>query len=94
MSHEIRHSVKKENIRNILEFLPVFESLRFEFGEWIPAEKGEDGIIHFGWYCLSSKSIEFMEALYLERNSPEYTSHRTPLYKEVTPEPADALKAE
>ncbi len=63
MSNEIKHSVKKENIHNVLEFLPAFESPGFEFGKWIPAKKGEGGIIHIGWYCLSTKSIEFMEAL-------------------------------
>jgi len=63
MSNEIRHSVKKENIHNVLKFLPAFESSGFEFGKWIPAHNSEDGSTQIGWYCLTSKSIEFMEAL-------------------------------
>lgn len=60
---EIRHSVTKDNIRNILEFLPKFEEPDFDFGEWVPAKKLEDGVIQIGFYAMSDAALKFLEVL-------------------------------
>lgn len=53
-----------EDIKAVLEFLPIFESPDFVFGEWRGGERVEDGVITMPYFALSDEASRFHSMLY------------------------------
>jgi hypothetical protein len=53
-----------DEIRALLEFLPIFEDPAFLFGEEGGGERGEDGSFSFPYYTLSKDASRFRKALH------------------------------
>jgi hypothetical protein len=47
-------------LRRLAAQLPVLESDQFTFGEWVPSWTDAEGVIHMGWYQLSSQAEAFL----------------------------------
>ncbi len=53
-----------DDIRDLLEFLPIFERQDFVFGEEEGFEKRDDGVITMPYYTMSAEASSFHKALY------------------------------
>lgn len=51
-------------IRALLEFLPIFESRDFIFAEETPIEQREDGSYYFPYFTMSPDASRFHKAVY------------------------------
>jgi Family of unknown function (DUF6508) len=53
-----------ERLRRLAAWADRFADPDFKLGSWIPARRGDDGVIQVGWYEISDSGQQFVSEMY------------------------------
>ena len=53
-----------DRLPRLAQYADAFEAPGFRFGEWVPPEPIEGGVIRVGWYSLSPRAESFIRDAY------------------------------